>query len=64
MLLSSAQTATYMKIFSTLAEKSGPCTTAELAAPSGADVVFTGTFFTLSIVDKGQKVQESMTDFI
>lgn len=42
MLLSSAQTATYMKIFSTLAEKSEPCTVAELAKPTNADVVFTG----------------------
>lgn len=43
MLLSSAQTATYMKIFSTLVEKRGPCTTTELAAPTGADIVFTGS---------------------
>ncbi|KAK2616016.1 hypothetical protein N8I77_002735 [Diaporthe amygdali] len=41
MLLSSAQTATYMKIFITLAEKSAPCTAAELAKPTNADVVFT-----------------------
>ncbi|KAG8158549.1 hypothetical protein KVR01_011671 [Diaporthe batatas] len=41
MLLSSAQTATYMKIFSTLTEKGTPCTVEELAEPTGADVVFT-----------------------
>lgn len=44
MLLSSAQTATYMQIFSTLTAKECPCTVEELAKPSGADVVFTGTF--------------------
>lgn len=32
-----------MKIFSTLAENGTPCTVAELAKPTGADVVFTGT---------------------
>lgn len=42
MLLSSAQTATYMKIFSTLTEKGVPCTVDELARPTRADVVFTG----------------------
>ncbi|KAI3394966.1 hypothetical protein diail_2024 [Diaporthe ilicicola] len=41
MLLSSAQTATYLKIFSTLTDKGIPCTVTELAAPTGADVVFT-----------------------
>lgn len=42
MLLSVAQTGSYMKIFSTLVEKGGPCTIDELAEPSEADVVFTG----------------------
>lgn len=42
MLLSVAQTGSYMKIFSTLVEKGAPCTIEELAKPSGADAVFTG----------------------
>lgn len=42
MLLSSAQTATYMKIFKTLTEKGVPCTVDELAQPTRADTVFTG----------------------
>lgn len=45
MLLSSAQTATYLKIFRTLTEKGTPCTVEELANPTGADVVFTGMCF-------------------
>lgn len=42
MLLSSVQTGHYMKIFGTLVEKGAPCSVAELAEPSGADLVFTG----------------------
>ncbi|POS74201.1 O-methyltransferase [Diaporthe helianthi] len=41
MLLSNAQTASYMQIFSTLTEKAAPCTVKELAEPTGADVIFT-----------------------
>lgn len=44
MLLSNAQTATYMKIFSTLIEKGTPCTVSELAEPTRADIVFTGAW--------------------
>lgn len=42
MLASFAQTANHMNIFTTLAERNVPCIVAELAAPSGADVIFTG----------------------
>lgn len=47
MILSTAQIANYMEIFSTLAEKDAPCTVAELAEPTKADTVFTGEFFVL-----------------
>lgn len=42
MELSVVQTAVYMQIFATLAGKEAPCTTAELAAPTRADLIFTG----------------------
>jgi hypothetical protein len=45
MLLSSAQTATYMRIFSTLADSGAPCTVEELAKPTGADTIFTGQHY-------------------
>lgn len=44
MILSVAQTASNMKIFTTLVNKSEPCSAVDLAATSGADVVFTGQF--------------------
>lgn len=42
MLLSSVQTGYYLKIFGTLVEKGAPCSVADLAEPTGADLVFTG----------------------
>lgn len=56
MLLSSAQTATYMKIFRTLTEKGTPCTVEELANPTGADVVFTGMCLLFKPTATGSKM--------